>query len=103
MSSVSFLRALVCGWLAASFPTPLACPRLCLQERQLESGILFNTSLLPNQTWIHKPMQNKTPTAVLTAVTMLYTTSPGLTYNWRFESLDFMSLFFIEFFIIFIL
>ena len=43
------------------------------------------------------------PTAVLTAVTMLYTTSPGLTYNWRFESLDFMSLFFIEFFIIFIL
>ena len=60
MSSVSFLRALVCGWLAASFPTPLACPRLCLQERQLESGILFNTSLLPNQTWIHKPMQNKT-------------------------------------------
>ena len=49
-----------CAWLATSFPTPLACPRLFLQERQLESGILFNTLLLPNQTWIHMPTQSKT-------------------------------------------
>lgn len=58
VSSASFRRA--CGWLATSFPTPLACPRLFLQERQLESGILFNTLLLPNQTWIHMPTQSKT-------------------------------------------